>query len=139
MPVYFADNWSLDVDPIERTVDLTFWLTHILPKYFQNVKKTNKLEKKRTQVLYFHALPITKLQKSSQFEGWLVNIGSDVITLHLNRRDFNPIVLNNAKNDSDDEDAEYVRIKKDYIQSEEQIKSIVDNWINRVYSENTDV
>lgn len=124
MPVHFANNWSLSRVGDDSPMVLTFWLPEKIQKYAQNIKKTNKLGKKKVQVLHQHKITLQKISKSSQFEGWFVNDGTNVVTLHLNGRDYNPIYSKTA--DSDDEnDDDYVRMTKEYIQTKEEIENII--------------
>lgn len=124
MPVHFADNWTLSRQDSDLPMVLTFWLSEKLQKYAQGIKKTNKLGKRKTQVLHQHKITLHKLSTSAQFGGWVVNDGTNVITLHLNRRDYNPVYSKSV--DSDDEnDDDYVRMTKDYIQTEDEIKNII--------------
>lgn len=124
MPVYFADNWSISRQSSDSPINLTFWLTEKVQKYSSGIKRTNKIGKRKTQNLHQHKITFQKLSISPQFGGWLINDGTNVITLHLNRRDFNPIY---SKSDDSDEETEddYIRMKKEYLQTEEEIKNII--------------
>jgi hypothetical protein len=124
MPVHFAQNWSISRETDESPILVTFWLENKVQKYCQNIKKTNKLGKKKTQVVNQHKISVPKLTKSSQFQGWMINDGTNIFTFHLNGRDFNPVYSKNATIDSDDDD-DYVKMTKEFIQTEEQILNII--------------
>jgi hypothetical protein len=109
----------------ESPMVMTFWLTEKLQKYAQGIKRTNKLGKKKTQVLHQHKITLSKLMKSSQFEGWIVNDGSNILTFHLNRRDYNPVYSKSQQDSDDENDDDYVKMTKEYIQSEEDINNII--------------
>jgi len=125
MPVHFAQNWSISRETDESPILVTFWLENKVQKYCQNIKKTNKLGKKKTQVVNQHKISVPKLTKSAQFQGWMINDGTNVFTFHLNGRDFNPIYSKKATNDSDEDDDDYVKMTKEFIQTEEQILNVI--------------
>lgn len=124
MPVHFADNWTLSRQSSDSPMVLTFWLSNKLEKYSSGIKKTNKLGKRKTQVLNQHKMTLKKLSTSAQFGGWVINDGPNVITLHLNRRDYNPIYLKTADSDEENDD-DFVKMTKEYLQTEEEIKNII--------------
>jgi hypothetical protein len=123
MPVYFADNWTISRLGNVYPMTLAFWLTEKCPKYFQNMEKTQRLGKKRTQKLYLHKIKLQNLKPSTQFVGWVVNDGPNVITVHLNRREFTPLVNKNLVPEDDDDD--YVKVTKQYTQTPEEINNII--------------
>lgn len=124
MPVHFADNWTLSRLNTDSPMVLTFWLPEKLQKYAQGVKRTNRLGKRKSQVLHQHKVTLQKLTTSPQFGGWLINDGTNIITLHLNRRDYNPVYSKTADSDEENDD-DYVRMTKEYLQTEEEIKNII--------------
>lgn len=126
MPVHFADNWTLTRMSDTSPLVVTFWLheQEKVSKYAKNIKKTNKLNKKKTETFYQHVITTNKFTYSPQINAWLINDGTHVFTFHLNRRDYNPIYANTKKMEEDDDD--YVKMKKEFLQSEEEIKYIID-------------
>jgi len=128
MPVHFADNWTISRTDDSSPIVLTFWLNVKVPPFVQNVTKKNRTGKKKSQELYQHKLTVHKLTLSSQIGGWIVNTGTNVFTFHLNRREYTQVNpkhnINENENDNDDDD-DYVRIVKNYVQSEEEIKNVI--------------
>lgn len=124
MPVHFANSWLISRTSDESSIVLTFWLLEKIQKYSLNIKKTNKLGKRKTQILYQHKITLQSLKKSSQFDGWVINDGTNVITFHLNGRDYNP-VYSKTVDTTDENDDEYIKMKKEFIQTKEEIENII--------------
>lgn len=124
MPVHFADNWTITRMSDTLPLIVTFWLPEKVQKYAQGIKRTNKIGKRKSQVLHQHKLTIQKLSQSPQFGGWIFNDGTNIFTFHLNRRDFNPIYSKVEDSDNEDDD-DYVRMTKEFLQTEDEIKNII--------------
>lgn len=126
MPIYFADNWSISRTSDTLHIAVTFWLAEKLYPYVQSIKRTNKLSKRKVQVLYQHKIIVNNLQYNERVGGWVINDKSNVITLHLNRRDYIPVYLQKS-GDSEDVETEddYVRVKKNFVQTEDEITNVI--------------
>ena len=126
MPVHFANNWFIArTEGEDSQIIMTFWLDEKVQKLYANQTSVEKVHKKKTKTIYFHKILLNKLNRSKQFDGWIIQPSNLTITFHENRRDYVPIINKKAQNDDDDDDDDYVKIKREFKQTVDEINDII--------------